>query len=222
MLNRVAVVVPAHDEEALLPGCLAALAVAAAEVDAPVSITVVADACSDRTADLAAAAGARVVAVRARNVGVARATGFARVTGGDPRGLWLATTDADSRVPPSWLSRQLALADRVDVVAGAVDVVDWSEWPNWLPEVYAARYAREPDHVHGANLGLSAEAYLAVRGFAALASGEDNHLVGLLRVAGYRVAHPTDDPVLTSARRSARCAGGFGAHLGELVEPDVA
>ena len=104
-MNRVAVVVPAHDERDLLPACLAALAVAADRIaPVPVEIVVVADACTDDTAALAAAAGAHVVLVHERNVGHARAAGMAHALRHGPGGLWLATTDADSRVGPGWLA----------------------------------------------------------------------------------------------------------------------
>ena len=49
------VVVPAHDEEALLPACLAALRRAAGALHVPVHLLVVADACTDGTAAVARA-----------------------------------------------------------------------------------------------------------------------------------------------------------------------
>jgi glycosyltransferase involved in cell wall biosynthesis len=69
------VVVPAHDEEELLPKCLAALRDAAESVRIPVHLLVVADACTDETAAEAAACGAEVIMIRLRNVGAARAAG---------------------------------------------------------------------------------------------------------------------------------------------------
>jgi glycosyltransferase involved in cell wall biosynthesis len=72
-VNRVGVVVPAHDERDLLPACLAALAVAAARVaPVPVEVIVVADACTDDTEELAAAAGAHVLTVRTAPTWAAR------------------------------------------------------------------------------------------------------------------------------------------------------
>jgi glycosyltransferase involved in cell wall biosynthesis len=65
VLTRFAVVVPAHDEEGLLPDCLVALRTAAARVVAPAEVIVVADDCTDATARLAAAAGAQVVQIAA-------------------------------------------------------------------------------------------------------------------------------------------------------------
>ncbi|OLR92969.1 glycosyltransferase [Actinokineospora bangkokensis] len=208
MLNGIEVVVPAHDEAAELPTCLAALAVAAGRSPLPVRVTVVADACTDATARIARSAGARVLEVDVRNVGAARAVGFAGVDRAD---LWFATTDADSRVPASWFADQLA-AD-ADAVAGAVDVLDWSEWPPHLPHHYRALYSREEGHVHGANLGVSSWAYRTVGGFTALTDGEDVDLVDRLRARGFTVTHPATAPVVTSARRTGRCHAGFSDHL---------
>jgi hypothetical protein len=49
VIRAAGVVVPAHDEQTLLPACLAALRHAAEAVSVPVHLLVVADACSDRT-----------------------------------------------------------------------------------------------------------------------------------------------------------------------------
>jgi glycosyltransferase involved in cell wall biosynthesis len=117
--------VPAHNEEELLPGCLAALRCAAAVVDVPVHLLVVLDACTDRTAEVAEPAA--VIEVWERSVGAARRADFTRLMhefGADR--VWLATTDADTQVPRSWLADQLVHARRgVDAVAGMVSVTDW-------------------------------------------------------------------------------------------------
>ena len=136
MIETVGVVVPARNEEALLPACLAALGRAARQVSVPVRVLVAADSCTDRTAAVARAHGALVISLCARRVGAARAAGMAevlRLTAGaglDLAAIWLATTDADTVVPAGWLQRQVAHADQGwDVVLGTVTVADWSEHP---------------------------------------------------------------------------------------------
>ncbi len=178
----------------------------------PVRVTVVADACTDPTADLARAAGARVVEVEARNVGAARATGFALA---EPHARWFATTDADSLVPPTWFTDHLAVA--ADLVAGAVDVLDWSGWPQHLPAHYRSRYSRGREHVHGANLGITSAAYAAIGGFTSLVDGEDADLVDRAKTAGLTVVHARTAPVTTSGRRFGRCPAGFAGHLRALA-----
>ena len=219
----VAVVVPAHDEQELVGACLGALqGAAAASGLPPVRVLVVADACRDRTAAVARAEGAEVLEVDLRNAGAARRAGFAAVLeGAVPDRLWLATTDADTRVPPTWLADQLAWRERGwDAVVGTVQVDDWTGHDEAVVHRYAQRYAwtgAEHPHVHGANLSLTAAAYLAVGGFPPLPLAEDVALVAALQAGGHRVARTALSPVLTSARRSPRCQGGFGSLLLQLA-----
>src|SRR6201992_2722109 len=81
MIDAVGVVVPAHDEEELLPNCLAGLnqAVATVMAERPglrVRIVVAADACTDDTAAVARRAGGGLVSLDSENVGTARAAGL--------------------------------------------------------------------------------------------------------------------------------------------------
>ncbi|MFB9831088.1 glycosyltransferase [Actinoallomurus acaciae] len=202
------VVVPAHNEQERLSACLAALGDA--------TVVVVADACADRTAEVARRGGAIVVEVAERNVGAARAAGVRELIG---RGVsWVATTDADTLVPTGWLTAQLRLAARRwDAVAGTVSVADWTGHPPWRPAAFARRYARDTP-VHGANLGFTAEAYLAAGGFPALRTGEDHALVEAMEQAGRRVLRTTEVNVTTSARLRYRAPHGFG-HLLATLEP---
>ena len=233
MIRSVGVVVPAHDEEELLPGCLAALRAAAAQAGAErpglrLRIVVAADACSDGTVALAQQAGATVVTLSARNVGRARAAGVREVLRHAPEDLpagtaariWLATTDADSLVPPDWLARQLRYAaDGWEAVAGTVAVTDWTGHAPGTAAEYARQYGvyQGPHpHVHGANLGFTAQAYLGAGGFPPLRTGEDRALVAALRAQGRRVLRTSSLPVVTSARRRYRAPAGFGHHLTTL------
>jgi glycosyltransferase involved in cell wall biosynthesis len=234
VIDTVGIVVPAHDEEDLLPACLTALReaarAAAAERGVSVRIVVAADACSDRTAALARRAGATVVEIGARNVGVARAAGLRELLrrdwpasagpGSPSSGLWLATTDADSVVPPNWLTEQLRYADQGwEAIVGTVAVADWTGhapatviefdrqygvWRGWHP------------HVHGANLGFTAPAYLTAGGFPPLRTAEDHALVSAMQAQGRRVLRPPDLRVVTSARRHYRAPDGFGQLLTTL------
>jgi glycosyltransferase involved in cell wall biosynthesis len=224
VLTRIAVVVPAHDEEALLPACLASIAMAATRVGVPVEVIVVADDCRDGTERLALAAGARVVTIGSRLVGSARAAGAeaALASSPQPESIWLACTDADTEVPPDWLLVQMAHACRgADVVVGTVTVADWREWPPGTGSLFDRAYreqvlARSHGHVHGANLGIRGSAYRRVGGFSAVAVGEDRLLVGAARRAGLRVVTTGEAPVRTSARRRARAPDGFSAALAAL------
>jgi glycosyltransferase involved in cell wall biosynthesis len=219
------VVVPAHDEEALLPACLAALRRTASALHVPVQLLVVADRCGDRTAEVARAGGARVISIQARRVGAARAAGMKellRLTSGtDPSAIWLATTDADTVVPPGWLRRQLEYADAGwDVVLGTVTITDWDGHPAHVPGAFAERYAFGPGphpHVHGANLGIRASAYLAAGGFRPLRTAEDHALLAAATEAGRAVVQAGDITVETSGRRWGRAPRGFSNLLRTLA-----
>jgi glycosyltransferase involved in cell wall biosynthesis len=236
VIAAVGVVIPAHDEEDLLPSCLAAVRLAAAPLAAspragiPVHVVVVADACTDQTARLARAGGAAVLDIQARSVGAARAAGVEEVlrrTGPlDPASVWLATTDADTLVPPCWLTRQLRYAEGGwDAVVGTVTVTDWRQYPAGVPPLFARLYGTDAPgstghpHVHGANLGFSAAAYLAAGGFGPARTAEDHALVSALAAAGNRVLRTTTVSVVTSARRRARAPHGFSHLLAGLAAP---
>jgi len=223
------VVVPAHNEEAMLPACLAALRRAVAAAGIPVHLVVVADTCTDRTAAVARACGARVISTGARNVGAARAAGMTEMlrlaAGRDPAAVWLATTDADTVVPSGWLRRQLRYAERGwDVVLGTVAVADWEEYPPHVPAAFEAMYGHgggPHPHVHGANLGIRASAYLAAGGFRPLATAEDHALLAAATEAGCPVVQAGDITVRTSGRRQARAPLGFSHLLRTLASREA-
>ncbi|MCC0575140.1 glycosyltransferase [Streptomyces californicus] len=228
----VAVVIPARDEEALLPAALASVRAAAGHPGVgatPVLTVVVADTCKDATAAVARAAGAQVVPVGFRNVGRSRAAGVLTALsffGDVPGPVWIASTDADSTVRPDWLAHQLArAAEGWDAVVGTVTA---DRWPPGKPHL-AARYhrlyetTRPPSgrpwhhpHVHGANLGVGSRAYTAAGGFPPAALDEDRGLVDALERTGARILRTADCPVTTSTRTTPRAQGGFGDHLANL------
>ncbi len=228
---HVAVIVPAHDEEAQIGPCVdsirrAVAAVRSVRVEA--RIVVVADRCRDSTVRRASehlGRDGRVVEVAAGSAAAARAVG-ASVVIRRHRGrldhLWLANTDADTTVPRAWLDHQLRLA-RLGVagVAGTVAVDSFAEHPAHVPAAWHARYdgpAHLPHpHVHGANLGIRADAYAAVGGWPSRPSGEDHGLWTAVRAAGYRCASPRSLVVTTSGRAVSRVRGGFAQGLNELA-----
>jgi len=226
-LSAMAVIIPAHNEEHLLTACLAAvdLAVfAARDSKRQVEVWVALDSCDDKSAEIAHAAGVKAVTVDARNVGIARQAAassalqhFAELS---PEQVWLAHTDADSVVPPNWLTHQAALARKgADVVVGTVrpDFRDLSEqqteawWHTHMPGVANG-------HVHGANLGTRASAFLTAGGFQPVPLHEDVYLVEAARRAGARIEASDAAWVQTSGRQVGRAPGGYADYLkGELL-----
>ena len=226
--SAVAVVIPARDEEELLPACLDAVdvAVAALRAEHPgirARVFVVLDACRDGSAEVVALRPEVTAAhTQARCVGVARATGveaaadWAEASGAGS--LWIANTDADSVVPRHWLVGQVRLAaEGRGLVVGTVhprpgDLSD---------EALAAWWERHStadghEHVHGANLGFTLDAYRSIGGFAPLPAHEDVELVEAMRSAGIDHVATGAVPVTTSGRRAARAPNGFARYLDGL------
>jgi len=213
----IGVVIPAHNEAQLLPHALAAVATAARHrclLREPVLVVVALDACTDDSESIAVSAGARTVVTPGGNVGAARAAGAELALSAGAR--WLAFTDADSVVAPDWLAAQLALDS--DAVCGTIQVHDWGPQGDMLRRQHDASYfdADGHQHIHGANLGVSAAAYRRAGGFQPHASSEDVALVRALESAGVLIAWSAVPRVVTSSRRDPRAPAGFGALLGRI------
>ncbi|ODQ83603.1 hypothetical protein BFG51_09640, partial [Dietzia alimentaria] len=168
------VVIPAHDEQDLLAGCLDALEDCTAATPVPVTVTVVLDSCRDATEEIARGR-ARIVRTSAHNVGIARARGFDSLRrpsssspGSVPSPSPALVRDHRRRLPRArtWLTDQLAVArSGADVVAGLIAVDDWSDWTPATRLSYLEGYHPGPGHrhIHGANIGISARAYRTAR-----------------------------------------------------------
>lgn len=230
MIDSIGVVVPARNEQASIAPCLLALKAALAATPRTIStaVCVVLDRCTDRTNEVIAACAPDldILVNRAPNtLGEVRDLGVRRVLtmlGERADRTWLLNTDADSVVPAEWVLHHLSYADRgVQAVAGLATIVDWYGHSETTRRRYAAlvegmRHGRWHDHVYGANLGIRADVYLGVGGFAPLSTGEDQDLWNRLENARIRLARPTGAPVITSARTQGRAAGGVAQLLHEL------
>ena len=244
-IDVLAVVVPARDEQDRLPGCLLALSAAARRVrsvpGAPrVRVLVVQDRCTDGTGQVVAAwPQVESVVTSVGRVGGARAAGVARIldveaaAGVPAERVWIACTDADSLVPADWLLVHLARARAgVELLLGTVRLDDGlldgrpddgrlepAALPAAARQAWAARHvvADGHPHVHGANLGVRGDTYVAAGGFADVVEHEDVLLAAAVRARGGRVAAVGAGPVLTSARLLGRLDGGMSGYLRELI-----
>ncbi|MDM0022421.1 glycosyltransferase [Variovorax saccharolyticus] len=222
----IGVIVPAHNEEDVIVGCVERILAASHDgrLNAePVELLVVADACTDTTAAMAARAGAMTLPLQARNVGAARAAGAEFLLARGAR--WLAFTDADTHVSAGWLAEQIAL--QADAVCGTVAIDDWTphgSHAELLRRHFGQTYfdVDAHRHIHGANLGVSAEAYRLAGGFRNLACSEDVDLVHALEATGAHIAWSSRPRVTTSARRVARASGGFADALIHAVAQRLA
>jgi hypothetical protein len=227
VIRTVGIVVPVHDEEDLLPDALQALDLAIDGLSPSIScrVVLVIDSCGDASWTIAGCWAARrnalVVRRECKSVGLARRSGFsvllARWPEVDLAKTWLATTDADSRVPPDWLSVQVdAYLSGIDLWAGRIKVSEESGTVLRWTE----RYAAEQDPIHGASLGFSAARYEELGGFGSLLSGEDRDLYERAVAAGLRIRHDSRAIVVTSSRRKGRAPRGFAGVLRSLDQQE--
>lgn len=124
----VSVVIPVLDDAAALDRCLAALA---EQTVPPHEIIVVDNGSTDDSAAVARRHHATVLHEPVRGIAAAAARGYDAATGD-----FIGRLDADSLVPPDWLSGMLdaAVAARADAVTGWGRFYDarwWYRWSGW-------------------------------------------------------------------------------------------
>jgi cellulose synthase/poly-beta-1,6-N-acetylglucosamine synthase-like glycosyltransferase len=227
----VGVVVPAQNEEMTIARCIESVIAShrACGGRTRLWMVVVADTCSDETVARARRAlgdHGEVLECAPGSPGTARRLGVAAVMEHfrdvAPGRVWLANTDADTHVPVDWLQHHLDHADDdASAVAGIVQL-DTGGVPLEVIRTYDETYRLNGDgthaHVHGANLGVRADAYLDVGGWSHLAVAEDHCLWHRLKLRGWRLRSCVNSVVVTSARLHGRAVGGFADTLRRRVE----
>ena len=156
-------IVPVRDGASSLPGLLASLRAQDLDDDR-YEVVVVDNASRDRSAEVAASYGARVVHEPRANRSRARNTG-ARAARTD----LFAFIDADCRAAPQWLAELLACRGRAPLVAGPVTITT-SPMPNAIERFEVLwRFSQESTVSQGwaatANLLVERSAFEAIGGF---------------------------------------------------------
>ena len=255
---RISVIIPAKDEAANLPATLAALAAQTDLHGCPLpagsfEVLVLANNCTDATAAVVRqqarrlpglvlhAATLRLPAPQA-HVGRARrllmdaaCTRLEQV--GHPAAI-IASTDADTRVAPTWLAAIAAeIAAGADAVGGRIltHMPERTLLPLRRIQVRDAAYrqlcARLEDlldpapadpwprhHQHfGASLAITTRAYRRVGGLPEVRFLEDEALCQRLRQHDLALRHSPQVQVLTSARREGRVEVGLSWQLREWL-----
>ncbi|MDO5371523.1 glycosyltransferase family 2 protein [Paracoccus sp. (in: a-proteobacteria)] len=234
------VVVPARNEAARIAACLGALEGQGAD------LLVVANNCTDATAQIAASQGAAVLDCHiatggvgaARRLGIAEGMRMAAETGADLRAV--LTSDADCLVAPDWLDANLR-----HLGAGAAAVCGWvlpiAEEHALLPPLLLHRAALEDrfldlkvalelrlmgraghERTPGASLAFQLDAYVAAGGFDPAPAHEDRAIILRLKALGLPVVHARDVIVHASCRLDGRAPDGMAAALRErAADPDA-
>jgi len=164
-MSSISVVIPVLDDAELLRRCLAAIAEQQRPAD---EVVVVDNGSTDASAEVARAAGARVVVEPRRGIAAASATGFDAA-----RGDLLARLDADSVPPADWLLRLERHFDgegHIDAVTGTADFVDAGPVTSWFGRVaylgwyfWAMGLLLGHPPLFGSNFGLRATAWRRMR-----------------------------------------------------------
>lgn len=205
ILLRLSVVIPAYNEERYLPACIESVrrAMDANRGRLAATEVIVADNNStDRTAEVARRAGARVVFEPENQISRARNAGAA-VAGGD----WLLFVDADTTVPPETVRRTLHRIGTGRYVGGGCRIVlDDAPPAGRLLCRVANECMRAAGCAGGAFLFCRADAFRAVGGFRLeVFAGEEVFLSRDLtrwgRRRGLGFLFMNDCSVTTSARK---------------------
>jgi glycosyltransferase involved in cell wall biosynthesis len=122
---KVSVIVPAHNEEKLLPATLEFIRIALNACEADSELIVVNNESDDRTAKIAEAAGARVIDEKVRNIARVRNSGASIATGDV-----LIFIDADTRVPET-LFKRIAREMRDPLCFGGAVAVEYGRFERW-------------------------------------------------------------------------------------------
>lgn len=189
-------VIPAHNEARFIAACLESIRAACAELGLEHEVVVANDGSTDATADIARAAGARVVDVSLRHIAAVRNAG-AR----EAHGERLVFVDADSRVDAPLLRAMRAALDAGYVGGGAgvrfeEDVPWWASSVLWV----VVRSMRLGNWAAGSFLFCTRAAFEAVGGFdEAYYAGEEIFTSKRLKTQGRFVV--LRETLVTSARK---------------------
>jgi len=188
-------VVPAYNEELELPSTLASINRAAHEAQRNHEIIVVDDASTDRTAEIAASAGARVVVIDRRQIAASRNAG-ARAANGDI----FFFVDADTRI------NEIHIADAIMALeagyAGGSALVEIDGAPLWARlslKIFSIVY-------FGLNFGAGAFLFTTRQNFEQIGGFDETLFIGeeiyfslaLRKIGRFKIL---EEPIITSGRK---------------------
>jgi glycosyltransferase involved in cell wall biosynthesis len=189
-------IIPAHNEEPYIGACVSSVHESARALGQPFEVIVVDDGSTDRTAEIAADHGAKVLKVACRQIAAARNVGAREARGG-----LLFFVDADTFANPRALRACVQALQRGAVGGGCVFTFD-GRLPIWSRLLYpvAVILARSLKLMGGCFLFCTRDAFDAIGGFdERYFAGEDAAFVRALKRRGrFAVPGPT---VVTSGRK---------------------
>ncbi len=173
------VIIPAHNEERYVARCIASVKRAAEYCGGKTEIVVVCNRCTDRTAELAKAHGARVIVNEDRCIAKVRNAGIRGA-----RGDIIVTIDCDNRMTRGTLKEIAYLMGTGKYIGGGAPIrFERYSFPLWCNDMLC----RLSFGITGLYCGIfwaKRETFLAVGGFAELKAMEDAATAKALRAYG--------------------------------------
>lgn len=196
----ISIVIPAHNEEYYLGGCLAAAATAARAVSVEVETVVVLNRCTDGSERIAREQGAKVVHDESRCIAAVRNRGVAAASG-----EVIVTCDADSRLHPQMLPAALAALER-GAIGGGVNIRYDRQSPGIRATELVFRLVMRATGISCGAFWTTRRAFDAIGGFdERLLIAEDVDFALRLRkhgkAQGLRYVALWETPVSTSSRK---------------------
>jgi glycosyltransferase involved in cell wall biosynthesis len=200
-MSKFSIIIPARNEEKFLQGCLASIAVASEPFPGEVEIVVAINRCTDRTEEIARAAGAKIVHEDARNIARIRNAAVEAATG-----AILVTIDADSRMSRGMLETIERLLSTGKYIGGGVMIYP----ERWSLGIAATAFVLLPfaikHRVSGGLFWCLRKDFWAVGGFdERCVSVEDLDFANRLKAYGKQQGKPFKtiwkDHIITSCRK---------------------
>lgn len=198
---KISVVIPAYNEEKYITKTLESLK---KQISPPFEIIVVDNNSGDRTKEIAKSFGVKVIIEKIKGTGAARKKGFENASG-----EIIATTDADTILPPNWLYKiKEAFLKNPEIIAvGGPYRFDskkykiFVEFFAWI-WIFLDKIFNKGNNIPGVNMAVLKSAYKKVGGFKNCGY-EDLDLSLRLKKYG-KVLFLKDLLVITSFRRYAQ------------------
>ncbi|STY29644.1 Predicted glycosyl hydrolase [Legionella wadsworthii] len=225
-INTIYILIPARNEEDLLPRCLSSLLKASSVMPSNIQIETIlcVDASTDKTFEIGTKIlnkKGTVLNIDKENVGAARryAAQYALSHYSGPlEYCWIANTDADCKIPLNWLQKQIVWANqRVHAIKGIIKVDSYAQHCDEVSNLFEKDYNINEDgthpHIHGSNLGIRADVYQDVGGWSELPTAEDHDLWNRLSRLNLNLVSDASLFVMTSGRKMGRAPLGFADKL---------
>ena len=179
MKTHISVIIPAHNEEKYIARCIRSIKKAESGFKGNVEIIVVCNRCTDRTAEIAEALGARVLTNEDRCIAKVRNTGIAAA-----KGRIIVTIDADNRMTPGTLSEVYLLLRSGRYIGGGAPIrFERYSFPLWLNDIMC-RVSFAVTGLYSGMFWAEKETFDAIGGFADKKAMEDVATAKLLKEFG--------------------------------------